>query len=478
MNRSTACVVVFLVASWLSSTAACSSPPATLEDGQSGPLPFSWAPVLAGLDDALLATCSGGEHGEVVVAVGGRPGAGLVLEWSDDAWHAAALPPGSGVLWWCWIDDSGTPWAAGEGATVLRKQQGRWQRTTIDTDIDTDMGGALASQVTFYGLWGARNGDVYAVGGALGNPGLTTVIAHYDGSRWQLVDTSALPRQLPFKVWGSGPGDVWVVGDGGMVLHHDGTAWTATTTPTSERLIAVWGSSARDVYAVGGAGRGLLLAYDGAAWTELATAPEQLSGVWTAPDQPLYVAGNGGYVARYERRDGRADPARMTRAITTDTCIHGLAGAGQSVLAAAADLAAGGTPSWRGTLLVHGPDSFAGALVPGPDVPDAGLPDASPDAGPDAELPDAGTGPDAHPAPGPGQPCAAPPDVCAGGLECWYAVDSGLYICTELCTSTAECTAYGPDPCCTRPGPQTLSRVCLPGTAVECTQPARAADAL
>ena len=56
-------------------------------------------------------------------------------------------------------------------------------------------------------------------------------------------------------VWGSGPNDVYVVGNSGTVLHSvDGIAWTPLTSGTSVALNAVWGSGPTDVYIVGGSG--------------------------------------------------------------------------------------------------------------------------------------------------------------------------------------------------------------------------------
>jgi len=65
-------------------------------------------------------------------------------------------------------------------------------------------------------------------------------------------------------IWGSGPNDIWVVGDSGTVLHYDGTSFEPSTVqlPLGRKpnLYGVWGSSANDVWIVGD---GVALHYTG-----------------------------------------------------------------------------------------------------------------------------------------------------------------------------------------------------------------------
>jgi photosystem II stability/assembly factor-like uncharacterized protein len=52
-------------------------------------------------------------------------------------------------------------------------------------------------------------------------------------------------------VWGSGPNDVWVVGDEGTILRWNGSTWMPSSSGTRERLSAVWGSGPNDVWIAG-----------------------------------------------------------------------------------------------------------------------------------------------------------------------------------------------------------------------------------
>jgi hypothetical protein len=55
-------------------------------------------------------------------------------------------------------------------------------------------------------------------------------------------------------VWGSSPSDVFAVGDGGAILHYDGSAWSAMSSGTSIYFTGIWGSSPSNVFAVGDSG--------------------------------------------------------------------------------------------------------------------------------------------------------------------------------------------------------------------------------
>ncbi|MCA9672587.1 MAG: hypothetical protein KC503_43635, partial [Myxococcales bacterium] len=61
-------------------------------------------------------------------------------------------------------------------------------------------------------------------------------------------------------VWGSGPSDVWVVGDGGTILRNQGSGFEPVVSGTQADLNDVWGVSATEVYFVGD---GVALVYDG-----------------------------------------------------------------------------------------------------------------------------------------------------------------------------------------------------------------------
>lgn len=100
----------------------------------------------------------------------------------------------------------------------------------------------------------------------------TWVIAGGYLFRWDGQGFRRVPggRNVYRSVWGSGPRDVWAVGQGGEVSHWDGERLTSVDVGTAKTLLSVWGSSAQDVWAVGQGGEDavVLLHWDGVRWSD------------------------------------------------------------------------------------------------------------------------------------------------------------------------------------------------------------------
>ena len=52
-------------------------------------------------------------------------------------------------------------------------------------------------------------------------------------------------------VWGSGPDDVYAVGDEGTVAHRTRDGWSLENAGTTAPLRALWGAGPNDVFAAG-----------------------------------------------------------------------------------------------------------------------------------------------------------------------------------------------------------------------------------
>jgi hypothetical protein len=155
------------------------------------------------------------------------------------------------------------------------------------------------------GVVAISSNDVWAVGTDgwdLGHP----VIVHWDGHSWTVVPTPSLT--FMGALWGIaafGHDDVWVVGQLGrssdpaqppLLMHWNGQAWTivdlSDVAPRGSGLDAIAGTSGDDVWAVGGQGllgterdnAGLVLHWDGQAWTQPAGFPGLYDGTVGAID--------------------------------------------------------------------------------------------------------------------------------------------------------------------------------------------------
>lgn len=109
---------------------------------------------------------------------------------------------------------------------------------------------------------------------------------------WELVDIG--PTGSLSGVWGSSADDIFIVGgtdDAGEIHHFDGTDWSAMEIPEGVGML-VWsyGFSASDVWTVGRAG--VVLHYDGSTWESVDSHTEEdLWGVWGAGPNDIYMVG-------------------------------------------------------------------------------------------------------------------------------------------------------------------------------------------
>ena len=138
------------------------------------------------------------------------------------------------------------------------------------------------------------NTDLYEVGGGSGDDvfavGDGGTILHYDGTGWSSM-ASGTTVSLS-GVWGSAPDNVFAVGDGGTILHYDGTGWSSIASGTTADLRTVWGASASDVFA--GGTDSTILYYNGSRWAPTPTPsgiPASITQLWGTNASNVYAAG-------------------------------------------------------------------------------------------------------------------------------------------------------------------------------------------
>lgn len=172
-----------------------------------------------------------------------------------------------------------------------------WQSVLDKGDLD----GAVLS------VWGSAPDDVYAVGGPLGNSGFESLVVRFDGAAWHRLKVGGAGTY--WWVSGSGPNDVWIVGEEGRITHWDGVKPEEHSSGVSATLWGIWAASADDVWAVGGTPGGMpgpdtdiVLHWDGAVWSReaLPGAPlgRALFKVWGSASDDLYVVGEKGTIWR------------------------------------------------------------------------------------------------------------------------------------------------------------------------------------
>ena len=116
------------------------------------------------------------------------------------------------------------------------------------------------------------------------------------GSYTSYVGTSTLNAGVTLNdVWAADNLTAVAVGDGGKILRLDGSTWDVQSSGTSVDLLAVWGRSSDDIYAVGDS---TVVHWDGASWLLL-----EMPGVFRAVSgdaSHVYVAGDHGTLLVYD----------------------------------------------------------------------------------------------------------------------------------------------------------------------------------
>jgi hypothetical protein len=250
---------------------------------------LAWETVIDGLDGAVLSMWGPSEKD--IYAVGGPRGnagfASLVLHYDGSAWKRLAAG-GTDTFWWVHGTGATDMWMVGENGRTTH-----WDGASF-TDFPAQ------TKATLFGVWAAAPDDAWAVGGTPegGSGAPNAVLLHWDGAAWTPApQPQALGRTL-FKVWGSGAGDVYVVGEAGTIWHRIGTTWTLESNPPIAHgtLLSVFGCSANEVYAVGGRD---VLKSDGKAWSKVDVALlNDVNGVSCGKTGDVVIVGLGGMKQR------------------------------------------------------------------------------------------------------------------------------------------------------------------------------------
>lgn len=138
---------------------------------------------------------------------------------------------------------------------------------------------------------GTSSHDVFVTGFYF--PGDGYYVLHYDGVAWGLWGEDA--PGLLLGVWANSPSDVFAVGmdaNSGMIVHYDGREWShMVTPPISGALLDVWGTSGSNVYAVSA---NAILHYDGTSWTQV--FGQGGSHIWGSSATDVFVVGGDGRI--------------------------------------------------------------------------------------------------------------------------------------------------------------------------------------
>ena len=280
--------------SWLLATTvvACGDDPG----GDLGASEWMADPAAEALADGWLLSVWG-PAADDVWAVGGTPDVGRILRFDGSSWRQESTGLTVPLLNWVYGFGPDDVWVVGNAGTIARYDGTSWERVPTPTDQD------------LWGIWGSGPDDLYAVGGGtLGREGASEpTLLRWDGAAWNLVMLPDLdrPSLALFKVWGTGPDDVTVVGQGGVLLRYDGTAWSQVVLNTTRDLISVWGTGPDRLAIAGGRSNAVLVTDDGSTLAERSLSPTPgLNGVWMRNQDVVHVGGVEGSIQRVDFETG------------------------------------------------------------------------------------------------------------------------------------------------------------------------------
>ena len=188
-------------------------------------------------------------------------------------------------------------------------------------------------------VWGTSTNNVWTVGGDAGD-GDGPQAMHFDGTQW----TRHLTGKIGDLWWVQGfeNGPVFMGGANGTILRYEGGTFEKMATPAnSGTVFGIWGASADDVWAVGGAGGtpsgGFIWHYDGKLWAPHPAAPSELATTatvfkaWGTSATDIWFVGTEGLTLRF---DGK----KMTKvAVPTTQTLFTVAGTDSRTYAVGAD---------------------------------------------------------------------------------------------------------------------------------------------
>jgi hypothetical protein len=253
-----------------------------------------WSLVFQDLEGALISVDGTSANDVWIAGADTRDGKGAtVLHFDGKRWKRLA----TGIkadFWWVRVFSAKSIYFGGAKGTIAHYDGKKFTR--MDTPADS---------ATVYGIWGATEDEIWAVGG---DPDVApNFVWRWDGEKWNDL-TDDLPQGSDgpalFKVWGQADDDVWIVGYEGTTVRWDGKKFSTGKSGTEQPLFTVHGarSGAPEFVAVGGDSSATILEYNGTTWHKAAVDSElpPVIGVYVRNSYQAYAVGYEGIVLHRE----------------------------------------------------------------------------------------------------------------------------------------------------------------------------------
>ena len=188
--------------------------------------------------------------------------------------------------------ENGQVLICGDGGTLLQESTAT-SVTTLKPNRDVPKWQRISNgetNRTLRSLWPVNNNTLIAAGDG-------GVVLHIEGSRIIKQET---PQGLGIHaLWGSSPKNIFAACDYATILHFNGSNWDIAYSGNMDTaLLAITGFGPHDIFAVGD--NGYALRFNGLKWHRVETGVQQeLYGLWGQDSQHLLAVGGGGLVLRF-----------------------------------------------------------------------------------------------------------------------------------------------------------------------------------
>lgn len=209
---------------------------------------------------------------------------------STNQWEVQSPEMNANWLNDIWADSDHNVFVVGygmNGATIGHYDGQTWR--TMESYIMAEPAGELTA------IWGSSANNIFAVGGTIVQNYGRTMILHYNGAAWSIMNAD-FPGCL-FDVWGSGANDVFAAGLGGLIIHWNGQTWAQMNIDAAINLAnsapdiqGIWGDGPNNVFCVGTCANinsqqtvSTIMHYQDGQWSRLQEIPSvSLYDIWGA----------------------------------------------------------------------------------------------------------------------------------------------------------------------------------------------------
>lgn len=241
---------------------------------------------------------------------------GTILHRTQAGWTNLLQGP-TRNLYAGWAASSSDAWVVGSAGLIMHWDGTRWTSVASSSYADLKaISGSAPNDIWAVGAngsvlhwdgtsWSSRSiSGAPSLNGVYTPSGSDTWIAGNDGKTYRYVPATSTWQPYMgasgglFAISGTGPNDIWAVGQTGTALHYNGAAWVAVLTSTTQDLYALWANAANDIWFVGA--NGTALRWDGTTVRNTSTGLSgALRAIWGADAMTVFAAGDTGRLFQF-----------------------------------------------------------------------------------------------------------------------------------------------------------------------------------